>query len=156
MVTHIGGTCQPYLAIDAAHDGRRVARVRRAAQPALVGGLCICGPGVPLPGMPFHKFKIGQRVSYQPSRSNFPVRWVVTALVPAVDGDLKYRIHRDDAPEDLVVSEKHLRETRDFDHLARRDDLRQEDGSEASLHRTRRLPGIYFGGCGLPRGWLYR
>jgi hypothetical protein len=64
--------------------------------------------------MPFHKFKIGQRVSYQPSRSNFPVRWVVTALVPAEGGDLKYRIHRLDAPEDLVVSEKHLRETRDL------------------------------------------
>ena len=62
----------------------------------------------------FHKFKIGQRVSYQPSRSNFPVRWVVTVLVPEEDGNLKYRFHRSDAPEDLVVSEKHLREKRDL------------------------------------------
>ena len=97
---------------------REVIERARAAgggdQPALVGGLCIGGPGVPLPGMPFHKFKIGQRVSYQPSRSNFPVRWVVTALVPAEEGDLKYRIRRLDAPVDLVVSEKHLRETRDL------------------------------------------
>jgi hypothetical protein len=27
-----------------------------------------CGPGVSLPAMAFHKFKIGQRVSYRPSR----------------------------------------------------------------------------------------
>ena len=89
-------------------------RRRAATSPPLVGGLCICGPGVSLPGMAFHKFKIGQPVSYQPSRSNFPVRWVVTALVPEEDGDLKYRIRRLDAPEDSVVSEKHLRETRDL------------------------------------------
>jgi hypothetical protein len=76
--------------------------------------------------MPFHKFKIGQRVSYQPSRSNFPVRWVVTALVPAEDRDLKYRIRRLDAPEDLVVSEKHLRETRAFEHLVLRAGLLQD------------------------------
>jgi hypothetical protein len=63
--------------------------------------------------MPFHKFKIGQRVSYQPSRSNFSARWIVTALVPVEDGDLKYRIRWLDASEDLVVSQKHLRETRD-------------------------------------------
>jgi len=31
--------------------------------------------------MAWHKFKIGQRVSYRPSRSNFPVVCIVTALI---------------------------------------------------------------------------
>jgi hypothetical protein len=65
--------------------------------------------------MPFHKFKIGQRVSYRPPRSNFPVRCVVTALLPgrAVD-EFKYRIRCDGSAEDLVVSESKLREARDL------------------------------------------
>ena len=63
--------------------------------------------------MPFHKFKIGQRVSYQPSRNNFPVSCVVTALLPARDGKFKYRIRRQGASQDLVVSESELREARD-------------------------------------------
>jgi hypothetical protein len=32
--------------------------------------------------MPFHKYKIGQRVIYRPSRSRFPIQCVVTALLP--------------------------------------------------------------------------
>jgi len=69
---------------------------------------------VSLPEMAFHKFKIGQRVSYRPSRSNFPVRCVVTALLPgrAVD-EFKYRIRREGASEDVVVNEGELREAKD-------------------------------------------
>jgi hypothetical protein len=64
--------------------------------------------------MPSHKYKIGQRVSYRPPRSNFPSRCVFTALLPgrAVD-EFKYRIRRDGSAEDLFVNEGDLREARD-------------------------------------------
>jgi hypothetical protein len=57
--------------------------------------------------------KIGQRVSYRPSRSNFPIQFVVTALLPAraSDGEFKYRIQRQDASENLLASE--LRSAKD-------------------------------------------
>jgi hypothetical protein len=66
--------------------------------------------------MAFHKNKIGQRVIYRPSKSNFPIWCVVTALLPAraSDGEFKYRIQRQDASEGLVVNEKELRTGKDL------------------------------------------
>ena len=60
-----------------------------------LGGLNTdCAPRVSLRGMAFHKFKIGQRVIYQPLGNKFPTRCVVTALLPERDGDFKYQIRR--------------------------------------------------------------
>ena len=64
--------------------------------------------------MASHKYKIGQRVSYRPKRSNFPVRYIVMALLPARGSELRYRIRRQDASEDLVVKESELREAKDL------------------------------------------
>ena len=64
--------------------------------------------------MAFHKYKIGQRVSYQPSGSKFPAWCVVTALLPERNGDFKYRIRRQGgAAADLVVGESDLRENKE-------------------------------------------
>ena len=83
-------------------------------QPALVGGLCICGPGVAPQAMAFHKFKIGQRVSYRPSGAIYPIWCVVTGLLPERDGEFKYRIRRQGAAADLMVGESDLRENREL------------------------------------------
>ena len=64
--------------------------------------------------MDFHKYKIGQRLIYRPSRSNFPVRCVVTALLPARAREFKYRVRREGASEHLLVSESELREAKDL------------------------------------------
>jgi hypothetical protein len=46
-------------------------------------------------GMPFHKYKIGQRVTYRPFRQDAsPESYTVTALLPERDGEFKYRIRR--------------------------------------------------------------
>jgi len=65
--------------------------------------------------MPFHKYEIGQRVIYRPSRSRFPIQWVVTALLPerASDDEFKYRIRRQGASENLLASESELRAAKD-------------------------------------------
>ena len=81
--------------------------------PGLTAGAFLSVPTAFEPSMAFHKYKIGQRVSYRPSRSNFPVRCVVTALLPARDIEFKYRIRREGASEDSVVDESELREARD-------------------------------------------
>jgi hypothetical protein len=61
----------------------------------------------------FHKFKIGQRVSYRPTRDTFPTWYTVTALLSERDGEFKYRICRQGgAAADLVVGESDLRENR--------------------------------------------
>jgi hypothetical protein len=80
--------------------------------PATRAGLCICGSGVSLPTMAFHKFKIGQRVIYQPLGNKFPTRCVVTALLPERNGDFKYQIRRQGWSADLVVGEGDIRENR--------------------------------------------
>lgn len=56
-----------------------------------------------------HKFKIGQRVVYRPSRDASPWTYTVTALLPARAGEFKYRIRRLGASADLVVGESELR-----------------------------------------------
>jgi hypothetical protein len=61
-----------------------------------------------------HKFKIGQRVSYRPSRETFPIWCVVTALLPAMNGEFKYQIRRQGASTNLVVGESYLRENREL------------------------------------------
>ena len=65
--------------------------------------------------MPFHKYEIGQRVIYRPSRSRFPIQWVVTALLPerASDDEFKYRIRRQGGSENLLASESELRAAKD-------------------------------------------
>jgi len=65
--------------------------------------------------MAFHKFKIGQRVIYRPSRSRFPIRCFVTALLPAraSDDEFKYRIRRQGGSENLLASESELRAAKD-------------------------------------------
>jgi hypothetical protein len=78
-------------------------------------GLCICRPRV-APGVmaSFHEFKIGQRVSYWPTRDTFPTWYTVTALLPERDGEFKYRIRRQGgAATDLVVGESDLRKNRE-------------------------------------------
>ena len=60
--------------------------------------------------MAFHKFKIGQRVSFRPSRDDLPATYVVTALLPERNGEFKYRIRRLGVSVDLVVGERELRE----------------------------------------------
>jgi hypothetical protein len=62
--------------------------------------------------MPFHKFKIGQRVSYQPLGNKFPTWCVITALLPERDGDFKYQIRRQANSVDLVVDEGDLHESK--------------------------------------------
>jgi hypothetical protein len=83
--------------------------------PASVGAFVHATQRVELfePTMPFHKYKIGQRVSYRPSRSNFPVRYIVMALLPAIGTEFRYRIRRLDASGELIAKESDLRETRD-------------------------------------------
>jgi hypothetical protein len=65
--------------------------------------------------MAIHKYKIGHRVIYRPSRSNFPIQYVVTALLPAraSDCEFKYRIQRQHASENLLASESELRAAKD-------------------------------------------
>jgi hypothetical protein len=53
--------------------------------------------------MDFHKYKIGQRVTFRPSRSDSPSTYTVTALLPARGGEFKYRIRRQGALMDLVA-----------------------------------------------------
>ena len=43
-------------------------------------GLCICGRA-------FRKFKIGQRVSFRPSRDDLPTTYIVTAKLPQGEGE---------------------------------------------------------------------
>jgi hypothetical protein len=65
-------------------------------------------------GMPFHKYKIGQRVTYRPFRQDAsPESYTVTALLPERDGEFKYRIRRSGAATDLVVGESELRAAKD-------------------------------------------
>jgi hypothetical protein len=75
--------CQPYLAIEIGPAGDSDQPCRRA-------GLCICEPGVAPGGMAFHKFKIGQRVSFRPSRDDLSTTYVVTALLPERNSEFKY------------------------------------------------------------------
>jgi hypothetical protein len=84
-----------------------------SGQPALVGGLCIGGPGVAPQAMAFHKFKIGQRVSFRLSRDDLPATYVVTALLPERNGEFKYRVRRQGKSADLVVGESDLRANRE-------------------------------------------
>ena len=64
--------------------------------------------------MAFHKFKIGQRVSYRSSRDMLPIWYVVTALLPKRNGEFKYRIRRQGGvTADLAVGESDLRENRE-------------------------------------------
>jgi hypothetical protein len=63
--------------------------------------------------MPFHKFKIGQRVSYRPSKDSTATWYIVTALLPERNGEFKYRVRRQGASMDLVVGESELRENRE-------------------------------------------
>jgi hypothetical protein len=63
--------------------------------------------------MDFHKFKIGQRVSYRPSRDAFAASYTVTALLPPRTGEFKYRIRGQDASADLIVGESELPESRE-------------------------------------------
>jgi hypothetical protein len=97
-------------AVSNAARGEDAQRVATSA--ATRAGLCVCGPSVSLRGMAFHKFKIGQRVSYRRSRDTFPTWYVVTALLPAMNGEFKYQIRRQDGSADLVVNEGDLRENR--------------------------------------------
>ena len=60
--------------------------------------------------MAWHKFKIGQRVTYRPSRYAVPASHTVTALLPAQSGEFKDRIRRSDDAHDFVVGESELRE----------------------------------------------
>ena len=63
--------------------------------------------------MVVHKFKIGQRVTFRASRDDFAATYAVTALLPRMAGEFKYRIRRLDASIDLVVSESELRENKE-------------------------------------------
>jgi hypothetical protein len=107
----VGSVCQPYLAIETvdAPAGGAGGEGRAGLAPGFAFGDPVCD----LPLMPFHKFKIGQRVSYRPTRDTFPTWYTVTALLPAKDGKFKYRIRRQGASEDLVVRESELRENRE-------------------------------------------
>ena len=60
--------------------------------------------------MAWHRFKIGQRVAYRPSRDAVPASHIVTALLPAQSGEFKDRIRRSDDAHDFVVGESELRE----------------------------------------------
>ena len=71
---------------------QRVARAATVTSPPS-SVLRICGPGVSL-AMAFHKFKIGQRVSYEPSQDTFPGWYVVVALLPEMNGKFRYQIRR--------------------------------------------------------------
>ena len=72
--------------------------------------------------MSWHKFKIGQRVTYRPSPEEIvtpAIMHIVTALLPAQAGECRYRIQRSaDATErsadakEIVVGESELREIR--------------------------------------------
>jgi hypothetical protein len=87
---------------------------RNPPQKTASRGFAFVGFGAPVRGlMAFHKFKIGQRVSYRPSRDTFPTWYVVTALLPAMNGEFKYQIRRQDGSADLVVNEGDLRENRE-------------------------------------------
>ena len=57
----------------------------------------------------FHKFKIGQRITYRPDRDPVLFPCIVTALLPEKDGEFKYRIRRSGASVDIVVGESELR-----------------------------------------------
>ena len=57
----------------------------------------------------FHKFKIGQRITYRADRDPVPIPCIVTALLPERDGEFKYRIRRPGASLDIVVGESELR-----------------------------------------------
>ena len=62
--------------------------------------------------MAFHKFKIGQRVTYRPNRDATPTLYTVTTLLPERAGEFKYHIRRSGASIDLVVGESELREAK--------------------------------------------
>ena len=66
--------------------------------------------------MAFHKFKIGQRVTYRLTTT--PAVYTVTALLPEKAGEFKYHIRRSGASIDLVIGKSDLREMNERRRLA--------------------------------------
>ena len=91
---------------------QRVARAALATSPPLSAGFAFAGMCVTASNG-FHKFKIGQKVSYRPYRGASPRACTVIALLPEREGEFEYQIRRQDFPSDQVVGESKLREPRE-------------------------------------------
>jgi hypothetical protein len=94
--------------------GLNVRRIKLASrQSALVAGLHLLARCVTADAMAFHKFKIGQKVSFRPYRGASPRACTVIALLPEKGGEFEYQIRCPGARSDLVTGESKLRENRE-------------------------------------------